>query len=71
VRFWVNGQLVIDNWTDHSSTTNTSAEVSRVAGVKYDLTMEFLRPPGEGGRQTAMEVPGQETQIIPQSLLSP
>ena len=25
IRLWVNGQQVINNWTDHAATTNTSA----------------------------------------------
>ena len=32
VRLWVNGVQVINNWTDHSSTTNTSAAISLTAG---------------------------------------
>ncbi len=41
VRLWVNGGLVIDNWTAHSPTTNTSGNISFVAGQRYDLKLEY------------------------------
>lgn len=41
VRLWVNGNQVINNWTDHAPTTNTSASISLTAGTKYDIRMEY------------------------------
>ena len=46
IRLWVNGQQVINNWTDHSATTNTSAAITLTAGVKYTITLEYLRARG-------------------------
>ena len=40
VRLWINGQLLIDNWTNHPSTTNTSAGISLTAGVEYTISLE-------------------------------
>src|SRR5664279_1401369 len=40
VRLWVNGQQLINNWTDHASTEN-SGTIALTAGQKYALTMEF------------------------------
>jgi len=40
VRLWVNGVLVIDNWTDHAPTEN-SGVINLTAGQRYDLKMEF------------------------------
>ena len=41
VRLWVNGQFVIDNWTDHGTTMNTGPVIALTAGVRYDIRMEF------------------------------
>ncbi len=41
VRLWVSGVQLINNWTDHGATTNTSGTVSLVAGQRYPITMEF------------------------------
>jgi hypothetical protein len=71
VRLWVNGQLVINNWTDHGPTTNTSAPIALTAGVKYAITMEFYERGEEAVAQLRWAYPGQTTQIIPQSQLFP
>ena len=41
VRVWVNGVQVINNWSDHSSTTNTSAALTLQAGVRYAVRVEY------------------------------
>jgi hypothetical protein len=46
VRLWVNGVLIINNWTDHSPTDNTSAAVALVAGTDYPVIMEFYENGG-------------------------
>ncbi len=46
VRLWVNNLLVINNWTDHAVATNTSANVSLVAGQSYPVTLEFYENGG-------------------------
>jgi len=33
--------LVIDNWTDHTLTTNSSAPILPQAGKLYDIRMEY------------------------------
>src|SRR5262249_37962148 len=46
VRLWVNGQLIINNWTNHAPTTNTSAAVTLTAGQKYDIKLEYYENMG-------------------------
>jgi len=46
VRLWVNNVLVIDNWNDHSVTTNTSTSVNLVAGQSYPVKLEFYENGG-------------------------
>ena len=69
IRLWVNGQLVIDNWTDHAATTNTSALISLTAGVRYTITLEFYENWGAAVANLQWTYPGQATQVIPQSRL--
>jgi len=45
VRLWVNGALVIDNWTDHGTGENT-ASVALLAGQSYSIKMEYYENGG-------------------------
>lgn len=47
VRVWVNGVQVINNWTDHGVTDNTSAAVTMVAGQRLRIVVEYYE---RGGR---------------------
>ena len=49
VRLWVNGQQIINNWTDHAPTEN-SGTIALTAGQRYDIRMEFYE---NGGGATA------------------
>ena len=69
IRLWVNGQQVINNWTDHASTTNTSAAISLTAGVKYTITLEYYEKGGSAIAKLQWSYTGQALQIIPQSRL--
>ena len=69
IRLWVNGQLVINNWTDHAATTNTSATIALTAGVRYTITLEFYEKGGGATAKLQWSYPGQATQVIPQSRL--
>jgi len=46
VRLWINGALVIDNWTLHAPTWNDSAALSLVAGQRYVVRMEMFERGG-------------------------
>jgi hypothetical protein len=65
VRLWVNGQLLIDNWTNHPATTNTSAGISLTAGVKYPITLEYYEKAGGATIRLQWSYPGQARQAIP------
>jgi hypothetical protein len=69
VRVWVNGQLVINNWTDHSSATNTSAAVALTAGTKYAVTIEYYERGGSATMRFQWSYPGVATQVVPASRL--
>ena len=64
VRLWVNGQLLIDNWTPHAATVN-QATIQLVAGQAYDIKLEYFQ--AAGGAEIAMEwsSPSQAREIVP------
>jgi PA14 domain len=45
VRLWVNGQQIINNWTNHAPTEN-SGTIALTAGQRYDIRMEFFENAG-------------------------
>jgi hypothetical protein len=72
VRVWINGQLVINNWTNHSATTNTSSAVSLTAGQTVNVKLEYYDNVGVARVSLAWKTPGQTAYIvIPESQLSP
>jgi hypothetical protein len=64
VRLWVNGQRIIDNWTDHGPTEN-SGTIALSAGQKYDIKLEFYENTGGATATLAWSSPSQAKQIIP------
>jgi hypothetical protein len=69
IRLWVNGQLVINNWTDHTTTTNSSASIALTAGVKHTITLEYYERTGSAIARLQWSYPNQSTQTIPASRL--
>ncbi len=71
VRLWINNQLIIDNWTFHGPTLDTSRTIKLTRGQKYDLKMEFF----EGGVTAIIRLmwtPPRKTQrLVPQAFLFP
>ena len=70
VRLWVNGQLLVDNWTRHAAIAN-SGSISLNAGSRYSIKMEFFEQTGRAVAKLAWTPPGRASQIIPQSALYP
>jgi mono/diheme cytochrome c family protein len=58
VRVWVNGTQVINNWTDHSPTNNTSGNINLVAGQRYTITVEYYERGGGAVMQLRWRLPG-------------
>ncbi|MBN1806481.1 MAG: hypothetical protein JW837_14630 [Sedimentisphaerales bacterium] len=69
VRLWVDGQLLVDNWTDHATTENRGT-VDLVAGNTYGLLMEYYENGGGAVAQLSWSGPHTPKQIIPQAALS-
>jgi hypothetical protein len=70
VRLWVNGQLLIDNMTDHGPTENVGT-IALVAGQRYAVRMEFYERGGGATAILSWSSPSTPKQVIPSSALSP
>jgi glucan endo-1,3-alpha-glucosidase len=68
IRLWVNGQQIINNWTDHAPTENKGT-ISLVAGQKYDIKIEFYENGGGALASLSWSSISQGKQIIPKSQL--
>jgi len=63
---------VINNWTDHSATTNTASPINLVAGVRYAVTMEFYENGGDAVARLLWRTPGNTTFVaVPKDRLFP
>lgn len=71
VRLWVNGVQVINNWTNHASTTDNGTSISLAAGQKYNIRMEFYEATGGAVAKLLWAYAGQIQQVIPQNRLFP
>jgi hypothetical protein len=70
VRLWVNGQQIINNWTDHAPTENRG-QIALTAGQKYDIKIEFYERGGGAVMQLSWSSPRVAKAIIPKSQLFP
>jgi hypothetical protein len=68
VRLWVNGQLVINNWSDHPRMENTTT-VSGLAGQWVDVRLEYYERAKDAVIRLSWEYPGQTKQVIPAEAL--
>jgi YVTN family beta-propeller protein len=70
VRLWVNGVQVINNWTDHAATTNTSGTINLVAGQRYSIRLEYYERSGSAVMRLRWLTPGAGSYVaIPASAL--
>ncbi|MDZ4401106.1 Ig-like domain-containing protein [Prosthecobacter sp.] len=64
VRLWVNGQLLINNWTHHGEEWNT-AEIDLQAGVPVTIQMEFYENGGDAVARLLWESTSQPLEVVP------
>jgi hypothetical protein len=70
VRLWVDGKLLVDNWTDHAATEN-SGTITLTAGVRYDIRMEFYENGGDATATLSWSSPSVSKRIVPSTRLFP
>ncbi len=72
VRVWVDGQLLIDNWTGHAATANTSQPLRWDAGQRHAIVMEYQELGGASVAQLLWQTPGSSGFVpVPIERLSP
>jgi hypothetical protein len=70
VRLWVDGQQLVDNWTDHTNTEN-SGNIDLVGGQVYSIQMEYYDNTGPAVAELLWSSRHTPKQIVPQAALSP
>jgi hypothetical protein len=70
IRVWVNGKLIIENWTHHGDTEDTGT-IDLVAGNGYSIEIEYFQAGGGSIAQLGWESPHTTKQLIPTDLLWP
>ena len=63
VRLWVNGVQVINNWTDHGATTNTTGNITLTAGQRYAIRLEYYEKGGNAVMQLRWLRPGTSSYV--------
>jgi len=58
VRLWINGELVVDNWTAHSTTENDSAPITLTKNQRYSVTIEYYDNSGSAVARLYWKRPG-------------
>jgi hypothetical protein len=68
---WINGVLVIDDWTNTANTqTNTSVAIPMTANSRYPITMEYYENTGAAVAKLLWKKPGTSSYTaIPASRL--
>ena len=58
VRMWLNGQRVIENWTYHSPTLDTTGTITLAAGQRIPIIIEYQEQVGGAQLQLRWKPPG-------------
>lgn len=61
VRMWVNGVQILNNWTDHGATDNTTAAVTMAAGQRMRIVVEYYERGGYAEMALRWRLPGSST----------
>ena len=67
-RLWVNGTLLIDDWTNHA-VREKSGKITLQAGQKYAIKLEYFENTGGAVCKLLWSSPSQSKQIIPSANL--
>ena len=68
VRLWVNGQLIVNNWTDHSLTENTGT-ISLIAGRLHTIRIEYYENAGDATMRLLWSSPSTPKEVVPSTRL--
>jgi hypothetical protein len=70
VRLWINGNLVINNWTAHNTASNQTPVIPLVQDQRYAITIEYYDNTGTGVARLNWMVPGSTSYVtVPKTRL--
>ncbi len=69
VRLWVDGELIINNWTDHLHPTTKTGTITLVEGHLYDIKLEYYQKTGKAVIRLYWSSGSDPREIIPTSHL--
>ena len=69
VRLWIDGQQIVNNWTDHGTVENRGT-IDLTAGSTYSLVMEYYENGGGAVAELRWSSPSTTKELIPQAALS-
>jgi glucose/arabinose dehydrogenase len=69
VRVWLDGQLIIDNWTDHDGANDSSNPLLLTAGQDHVLVVEHYENLGNARARLFWESPSTPLAVIPHDRL--
>ena len=70
VRLWLDGQLLIDNWSEHASTED-AVSVPLQAGRRHVVKLEYFELAGAATARFLWSSASQPRQVVPKSQLYP
>ena len=70
VKLWVNGELIVDQWTANGNGKYTGS-IFLAAGIAYDIRMEYASRSGQPNAKLSWESKSGSKEVVPQSQLSP
>jgi hypothetical protein len=69
IRLYINGQLIINNWTDHGD-THDSGDIALAAGRQYEIILEWYENGGGAICELSWESPTIAREAIPSQYLT-
>ena len=71
VRLWVNDTNLIDDWADHTAPAVDTGTINLMAGLKYDVKMEYYNDTGAAVAQLQWSSPSTPGAPVPSQFLFP
>jgi uncharacterized repeat protein (TIGR03806 family) len=71
VRLWINGQLLVNDWTTHASTTTNSGTIALNSQQLYNIRLDYFQSTGNASAQLSWSSPSTPQAVVPQSQLYP
>ncbi|HZH78995.1 MAG TPA: PA14 domain-containing protein, partial [Archangium sp.] len=70
IRLWVNGKLIINNWTSHTTMLD-SGSIYLEAGKRYSIVVEYYEGTGSANLTIQYQPPGELSQVLKTSYINP